>query len=116
MAYGSIAAAGPELTHDRRRFRRSLCSEDPEDSCLRKQEAHHGTAPIRDLQWLAGTVGQPPLGWHAPNGYVDTAAGWASTSATLGKWNVHMGLAGQWWPAKLNYPKLSTLVPKPRPA
>jgi uncharacterized protein (DUF1800 family) len=83
---------------------------------LRIGPPHHGTAPIRDLQWLAGTVGQPPLGWHAPNGYVDTAAGWASTSATLGKWNVHMGLAGQWWPAKLNYPKLSTLVPKPRPA
>jgi uncharacterized protein (DUF1800 family) len=83
---------------------------------LRIGPPSHGTTAVRDLQWLSSTVGQPPLGWHAPNGYADTAAAWASTSATLGKWNVHMNLAGQWWPPGLRYPKLTTLVPKPLPA
>lgn len=76
---------------------------------------HHGTDAIRDLQWMSGDIGQPPLAWHAPNGYADTAAAWSSTSATLGKWNTHMNLAGQWWPDKLNYKKLSSFVPKPTP-
>jgi uncharacterized protein (DUF1800 family) len=82
---------------------------------LRIHPPHAGTTAIRDLQWLSATVGQPPLGWHAPNGYADTAAAWSSTSATLGKWNVHMSLAGQWWPAGLRYTKLSALVPTPLP-
>ena len=76
---------------------------------------HHGTDSIRDLQWMSGDVGQPPLAWHAPNGYADTAAAWSSTSATLGRWNTHMNLAGQWWPDKLNYTKLDSFVPKPTP-
>jgi uncharacterized protein (DUF1800 family) len=82
---------------------------------LRIRPPHHGTEGIRDLQWMTSNVGQPPLGWHAPNGYADTAAAWASTSATLGKWNLHMSLAGQWWPKNLNYPKVDALVPKPTP-
>jgi uncharacterized protein (DUF1800 family) len=82
---------------------------------LRIRPPHKGTDSVRQLQWMAGEVGQPPLGWHAPNGYADVAAAWASTSATLGKWNAHMNLAGQWWPNKLGYTALSTLVPKPRP-
>ncbi|HTW18782.1 MAG TPA: DUF1800 domain-containing protein [Mycobacteriales bacterium] len=83
---------------------------------LRIGPPHKGTAAVRDLQWLTSTIGQPPLGWHAPNGYADTAASWASTSATLGKWNLHVGLAGQWWPQKLRYTKLDHFVPKPLPA
>jgi len=82
---------------------------------LRIAPPKHGTSAVRELQWLASTVGQPPLGWHAPNGYADTAAAWSSTSATLGKWNAHMGLAGQWWPAGLRFTKLDAFVPKPLP-
>jgi uncharacterized protein (DUF1800 family) len=82
---------------------------------LETRPPRHGTEAIRDLQWMSGDVGQPPLGWHAPNGYADTAAAWSSTSATLGKWNTHMNLAGQWWPDKLNYKKLNSFVPKPMP-
>jgi uncharacterized protein (DUF1800 family) len=82
---------------------------------LRIRPPHHGTDGIRDLYWMVNGVGQPPLGWHAPNGYADTAAAWASTSATLGKWNSHMHLAGQWWPKRLHYPSLHAIVPKPVP-
>jgi hypothetical protein len=82
---------------------------------LRIQPPRKGTDGVRDLQWMTGEVGQPPLGWHAPNGYADTAAAWASTSATLGKWNAHMSFAGQWWPSDLRYMKVASLVPKPQP-
>jgi uncharacterized protein (DUF1800 family) len=82
---------------------------------LQIRPEHAGTDGIRDLQWMTSGVGQPPLGWHAPNGYADTAAAWASTSATLGKWNTHMSLAAQWWPDKLRYTKLSDFVPSPLP-
>jgi uncharacterized protein (DUF1800 family) len=82
---------------------------------LRIHPPHTGTVGIRDLQYMTSTVGQPPLGWHAPNGYADTAAAWASTSATLGKWNLHMSLAGEWWPNDVRYTKLLTLVGKPLP-
>jgi len=82
---------------------------------LRVRPPHKGTDGIRSLQWMSGDTGQPPLGWHAPNGYADTAAAWSSTSATLGKWNVHMSLAAQWWPKELHYTKVEALVPKPAP-
>jgi uncharacterized protein (DUF1800 family) len=74
-----------------------------------------GTDAVRSLQWMTGDVGQPPLAWHAPNGYVDVAAYWASTSATLGKWNLHMNLAAQWYPKDLGYKYLPTFVPNPIP-
>jgi uncharacterized protein (DUF1800 family) len=82
---------------------------------LRIRPPHQGTAGVRDLYWMSDNTGQPPLGWHAPNGYADTAAAWASTSATLGKWNMHMNLAAQWWPKDLHYTEMATLVPKPLP-
>jgi uncharacterized protein (DUF1800 family) len=82
---------------------------------LRIEAPRHGTDAVRALQWMTQSVGQPPLGWHAPNGYADTAAAWASTSATLGKWNAHMNFAGQWYPPGLGFGKLSTFVPKPQP-
>jgi uncharacterized protein (DUF1800 family) len=82
---------------------------------LRIRPPHKGTEGIRELQWMTGNIGQPPLGWHAPNGYADTAAAWSSTSATLGKWNTHMSLAGQWWPKHLHYAKLAGLLPHPPP-
>jgi hypothetical protein len=82
---------------------------------LRIHPPHKGTEGIRELQWMCSDVGQPPLAWHAPNGYPDTAAAWSSTTSTLGRWNVHMTLAGQWWPKKLHYTKVSSLVPKPTP-
>jgi len=74
-----------------------------------------GTSDVRALQYMAGSVGQPPLGWYEPNGYPDVAAAWSSTSSTLAKWNTHMGLAGQWYPSGLHYTKLTHLIPSPPP-
>jgi uncharacterized protein (DUF1800 family) len=75
----------------------------------------HGTAGIRDLQWMTADAGQPPLGWYAPNGYPDTAAAWATTSTALGRWNAHLNFAAQWWPDKLRWQPMHTFVPHPRP-
>jgi uncharacterized protein (DUF1800 family) len=73
------------------------------------------TVGVRDLQYLAGNSGQPPLAWGPPNGYPDVAVAWASTSSTLGKWNNHMTLAGQWYPQDLTFTHLLDLVPTPLP-
>ena len=35
----------------------------------------------------------------APDGYPDTGDPWRSAGLTLGRWNMHVGLAAGWWPA-----------------
>jgi uncharacterized protein (DUF1800 family) len=72
-----------------------------------------GTTALRELFWLSGSLGQPPMGWHPPNGYPDVAAAWSSAGGTLERWNSHLGLAAGWWPNQLGHPKLASLL---RPA
>jgi uncharacterized protein (DUF1800 family) len=73
----------------------------------------HGTDPMRQLYWLSGSLGQPPMGWHPPNGYADVAAAWSSAGGTLERWNSHVSLAAGWWPNGLRHPKLASRL---RPA
>lgn len=75
-----------------------------------------GTDAVRALQWLTHNVGQPPMGWPLPNGYADVASGWASAAAVLGRWNVHLNLANNWWPKNLVRPAQSAYLPKTLPA
>lgn len=84
---------------------------------LRVHPPRYGTNGIRGLQYLTSGVGQPPLGWAPPNGYPDVAGAWASTSTTLGKWNLHMTLGSQWYPSRtdLSYTDPTTLLPKKLP-
>ncbi|BEP13250.1 hypothetical protein acdb102_15610 [Acidothermaceae bacterium B102] len=70
-----------------------------------------GTDGIRSLQWVAQTVGQPPLAWSLPNGYPDVATAWSSSSSTLGRWNAHMALAGGWTSDSLTRTQLRNLLP-----
>jgi hypothetical protein len=74
-----------------------------------------GTDGIRALQYVASTVGQPPLAWSLPDGYPDVASSWSSSSATLGRWNAHMQLAAGWWPDTLTRTPLRALLPKNPP-
>ncbi|MBA2554697.1 MAG: DUF1800 domain-containing protein [Geodermatophilaceae bacterium] len=47
------------------------------------------TSGIEALLERSRALGQAPLGAGAPTGYPDVEAGWLSTSAVLGRWNVH---------------------------
>jgi hypothetical protein len=51
------------------------------------------------LYWLIQGLGHLPMGWVPPDGYPDTGDPWRSAGLTLGRWNMHVGLAGGWWPA-----------------
>ncbi len=62
------------------------------------------TKSFRDLVWELGQIGQAPFGWHPPDGYPDVAAAWNGTGTVLGRWNLHVGLAGGWWKNGLVYP------------
>ncbi|MDQ1600371.1 MAG: hypothetical protein QOD68_1845 [Actinomycetota bacterium] len=72
-----------------------------------------GTEGVRQLYWMSGDLGQPPLGWHPPDGYPDAAAAWQSAGGTLARWNAHLGLAAGWWPNDLRHPGLASRL---RPA
>jgi uncharacterized protein (DUF1800 family) len=87
-----------------------------------------GTDGLQALWWESDSMGQMPLAWRLPNGYPDIAVAWQSTNGTLERWNLHMSLAGQWWPVgnvnpadpnnspMLQAPSLQTLLPTPLPA
>lgn len=50
---------------------------------------------IRDnwlFEQMVQDLGQPPYGWHPPNGYPDVAAAWMSTNGLLARWNLAMQL------------------------
>jgi uncharacterized protein (DUF1800 family) len=66
-----------------------------------------GTDGVRQLYWMSGDLGHPPLGWHPPDGYPDVAAAWQSAGGTLARWNAHLGLAAGWWPNDLRHPELA---------
>jgi uncharacterized protein (DUF1800 family) len=44
------------------------------------------------LEEMFNTLGQPPFGWHPPNGYPDVAGAWFSTGGLLARWNIAMRL------------------------
>lgn len=71
-------------------------------------------AGIQSLKWTASSMGQMPLAWSPPNGYPDVASAWSATSTTLGKWNAHVALAGQ-WQSDLQYTPLLNLLPASLP-
>jgi hypothetical protein len=68
------------------------------------------------LYWLVESLGHAPAAWQLPNGYPDVAEAWQSAGGTLGLWNMHMSMAGGWWPEELRRPKLRSLLPKTLPA
>ncbi len=74
-----------------------------------------GTKGIQALGWMTEQLGQPPMGWHPPDGYPDISPAWASTTATLARWNIHMNLANNSWPKELVHPPAARWLPSPLP-
>jgi hypothetical protein len=72
-----------------------------------------GTA-LQTLHWMTAAMGNVPLDWATPDGYPDVAAAWRSSGSLLYQWNLHLGLAGQWWNgfAKQDLTKLYARPPK----
>ncbi|CAN5700700.1 DUF1800 domain-containing protein [soil metagenome] len=70
------------------------------------------------LYWMTEGLGHLPMGWVPPDGFPDTGDPWRSAGLTLGRWNMHVGLAGGWWPAKhLKVPNLKkNVLPRDLPA
>ena len=82
-----------------------------------------GTDGLLALWWESDTLGHQPMTWAQPDGFPDVATSWQSTNGTLERWNLHMALAGQWWPVSndpknpmLQAPLLKTYLPSPLPA
>ena len=81
---------------------------------LRIGPSKYDIAGIQSLKWTASTMGQMPMAWSPPNGYPDVASAWSATSTTVGKWNAHVALAGQ-WQSDLQYTPLLNLLPSTLP-
>ena len=68
------------------------------------------------LYWMLEGLGHLPMGWVPPDGYPDTGDPWRSAGLTLGRWNMHVGLAAGWWPANhLKVPNLKNVLPPDLP-
>jgi uncharacterized protein (DUF1800 family) len=74
------------------------------------------TDGIQGLYWMVQSLGHAPMAWAQPNGYPDTADAWRSAGGMLGRWNMHMSLAGHWWPDQLRLPPLRNLLPSRLPS
>ena len=44
------------------------------------------------LEQMVQQLGQPPYGWHPPDGYPDVAGAWQNTGGLLARWNIAMQL------------------------
>ena len=74
----------------------------------RRGDAPHPGHPSRPRRRRrpAGAVLDDRRAWaicrwagRRPDGYPDTGDPWRSAGLTLGRWNMHVGLAAGWWPA-----------------
>jgi uncharacterized protein (DUF1800 family) len=65
---------------------------------------------LSGLYWTLRELGQAPMYWAPPNGFPDVTAAWASTSGTLGRWNTHLGVLGNWLGSGFTTPAPSTLL------
>lgn len=63
-----------------------------------------GTKALKALYWMLWETGHAPLHWPQPNGYPDVAVAWASAAGYLGRWNMHLQLAANWYPKQLTRP------------
>lgn len=50
--------------------------------------------------WQAGDVGLRPFSWPRPDGRPDDGATWSSTARMLASFDVHVAMAGGWWPRR----------------
>ena len=58
-----------------------------------KPEADTATDGLQGMYWMVEGMSDLPMGWIPPNGYPDYADAWRSAGSTLGRWNMHVGMA-----------------------
>jgi hypothetical protein len=107
---------------DSREFRHSAGKviRDPENDLVatyrlmgvRVAKPHTSDRAAHQLVWQAGSIGQAPMAWPAPNGRPTVGAAWSSPSRVMGSMDTHYSMSGGWWPAKgVHYPTPMSWVP-----
>jgi hypothetical protein len=61
---------------------------------------HAADRAAHQLVWQAGSMGQEPMAWPAPNGRPIVGAAWSSPSRVMGSMSTHYSMANGWWPNK----------------
>jgi len=66
----------------------------------------------RAIGWQLDSLGQKPFGWTAPDGFPDVGVAWASVGRVLGSLDLHLTLAGGWYPSQdVAYPGVGARLP-----
>ena len=67
----------------------------------------------RAIGWQLQALGQQPFGWPQPDGFPDTGPAWSSVGRVLGSLELHLTLAGGWWPSSgVTYPSFEAWLPR----
>jgi uncharacterized protein (DUF1800 family) len=69
----------------------------------------------QSLYWMSESMGQPPLGWHPPNGYPDVAAAWGGPGEIIARIQNRTSLVNKWWPSELAHPGYRSWLPAKLP-
>ena len=69
-----------------------------------------GTNGPQAFVYQAADGGHQPLYWPEPDGYPDVTLNWASTGATLSRWNQTLSLTAGWYPNTLVRQPLATYL------
>jgi hypothetical protein len=66
----------------------------------------------RAIGWQLEALGQKPFGWPQPDGFPDTGPAWSTVGRVLGSLDLHLTLAGGWWPSTgVTYPAFDDWLP-----
>ena len=66
----------------------------------------------RAVVWQLQSMGQSPFDWPAPDGFPEYGAAWASVGRVLASLDLHLTLAGGWWPSQaVTYPSTKDRLP-----
>lgn len=64
------------------------------------------------LLWQVGGIGTKPFEWPRPDGQPLDSASWSSPSRMMASMQVHLSLAGTWWPTEgIDYATAASWVP-----
>ena len=72
----------------------------------------HGNSQqaLFDFVWALNGSGHLPLSQVTPDGYPDTAADWQAAGKALTQYSMSRALVNGYWPEKLTYPGVLTLI------
>ncbi len=66
----------------------------------------------RAVVWQLQPMGQSPFDWPGPDGFPEVGSAWASVGRVLASLDLHLTLAGGWWPSQaVTYPSTKDRLP-----